>query len=468
MKQQVYNPYLPSYEYIPDGEPHVFGDRLYIFGSHDRFNGTEYCQNDYVCWSTPVDDLSAWRYEGVIFRKDQHPYQSDKGLLFAPDVAQGPDGRYYLYFSAAGSCIISVAVSDNPAGPYGYYGDIRDDSGHVLGSSKGDYYQFDPAILMDDDGRIFLYSGFNPLFREELLGRKIVGAFVMELHLDMLTVKAGPKIIMPRKNKQAGRYNFFEANSIRKINGIYYFVYSPYLMGLCYATSKYPDRDFVYRGVIHSNSDLGINGHNLKNPAYPLGNNHGSIVCINGQYYIFNHRMTNNNQFSRQAIAEPIAIEPDGSIKQVEMTSCGLNGGPLHGQGEYPAYIACCLMRKRFFGGIQNPFSKPPYMTQEGEDREDNSNQYIASITDGCTAGYKYFNFDKASRISVKVRGDASGELRVQLCEKGAAVSIIKLNISGKDWTEFSGDFQVLPGVHPLFFVYKGKGSFDLMSFSIQ
>ena len=38
---QVFNPYLPNYEYIPDGEPHVFGDRLYVFGSHDRFNGED-------------------------------------------------------------------------------------------------------------------------------------------------------------------------------------------------------------------------------------------------------------------------------------------------------------------------------------------------------------------------------------------------------------------------------------------
>ena len=28
MKQQVFNPYLPSWEYIPDGEPHVFGGAL--------------------------------------------------------------------------------------------------------------------------------------------------------------------------------------------------------------------------------------------------------------------------------------------------------------------------------------------------------------------------------------------------------------------------------------------------------
>lgn len=38
-KRQAVNPYLPLYEYIPDGEPHAFGDRLYLYGSHDRFDG---------------------------------------------------------------------------------------------------------------------------------------------------------------------------------------------------------------------------------------------------------------------------------------------------------------------------------------------------------------------------------------------------------------------------------------------
>ena len=30
--KQVYNPYLPLWEYVPDGEPHVFGDRVYLYG----------------------------------------------------------------------------------------------------------------------------------------------------------------------------------------------------------------------------------------------------------------------------------------------------------------------------------------------------------------------------------------------------------------------------------------------------
>ncbi len=35
MKKQVFNPFFPLNEYIPDGEPHVFGDRVYLYGSHD-------------------------------------------------------------------------------------------------------------------------------------------------------------------------------------------------------------------------------------------------------------------------------------------------------------------------------------------------------------------------------------------------------------------------------------------------
>lgn len=124
MKRQAYNPYLPAWEYIPDGEPRVFGDRLYIFGSHDRFGAEGYCENDYVAWSAPVEDLSDWRYEGVIFRKDQTPWNTRNQVYYAPDCVQGPDGRYYLYYFVVNSSIISVAVCDKPAGKYEYLGDV--------------------------------------------------------------------------------------------------------------------------------------------------------------------------------------------------------------------------------------------------------------------------------------------------------------------------------------------------------
>ena len=95
-KKQAFNPYLPSYEYVPDGEPHVVDGRVYIYGSHDLFNGLNFCLGDYVCWSAPVDDLGNWRYEGCIFRREQDPAAPKIRLtngLAAPDMVKGDDGR---------------------------------------------------------------------------------------------------------------------------------------------------------------------------------------------------------------------------------------------------------------------------------------------------------------------------------------------------------------------------------------
>ena len=43
---QAFNPYLPSWEYTPDGEPHVFGDRVYVYGSHDLYDAETFCMGD--------------------------------------------------------------------------------------------------------------------------------------------------------------------------------------------------------------------------------------------------------------------------------------------------------------------------------------------------------------------------------------------------------------------------------------
>lgn len=109
------NPYLPSWEYIPDGEPYVFDGRLYIYGSHDKFNSELFCVNDYVCWSAPVDEPGNWRYEGVIYRRNQDPQNQDGHMvLYAPDVTVGPDGRYYFIYSSVWMYELCYATSKNP------------------------------------------------------------------------------------------------------------------------------------------------------------------------------------------------------------------------------------------------------------------------------------------------------------------------------------------------------------------
>lgn len=488
MKKQALNPYLPSYEYIPDGEPYVFGDRVYIYGSHDKFNGTSYCENNYVCWSADINDLANWKYEGVIYKKIQDPMCSDteklsllvpERLLFAPDVQIGTDGRYYLYYAFDLLGIMSVAVCDTPAGEYEFYGYIHYADGTLLGEKKGDPFQFDPGVLMDDDGRLYLYSGFCPVdFPWAMLGSEdklIKGGMVIELEKDMVTVKEGPKVIFPDKKHGKGTdfegHEFFEAPSIRKICDTYYFVYSSFNgHELCYATSKSPVEGFKYGGTIVSNADIYLNGRTDKDALNYSGNNHGSIVEINGQWYVFYHRQTNRHPYSRQGCAESITIEQDGSIEQIEITSCGLNNGPLKGAGEYEARIACNLIskegaKKYEVGDIIEEYH--PYFTQDGEDREKDPNQYIANMNDGSVAAFKYFIFEHTEEIAVKVRGNGKGVFIISTELRGKQEAEIQV-AAQNNWITFVAPMKIEAGVKALYFKYEGEGSVDFMSFTID
>lgn len=176
-KRQAVNPYLPLYEYIPDGEPHVFGDRLYLYGSHDRFDGRKFCENDYVCWSAPVTDLADWRYEGVIYHRTQDPRMPHgEHELWAPDVVQGKDGRYYLYYCPDDKVkSIGVAVCDTPAGHYMFYGVVRDREGGILGERPGDTIPFDPGVFRDEDGTTRIQVTVRGRARGRLLVRLTPG-----------------------------------------------------------------------------------------------------------------------------------------------------------------------------------------------------------------------------------------------------------------------------------------------------
>lgn len=164
--KQAVNPYLPSYEYVPDGEPHVFNGRVYVYGSHDRFGGNDFCLNDYVCWSARADDLANWRYEGTSYRSVQDPLCAEGSTamrLFAPDVQRGGDGRYYLFYALEFCGRISVAVSESPVGPFQFYDHVHYPDGTLLGAKEGDAFQYDPGIFVDDNGRVYLVSGFCPI-----------------------------------------------------------------------------------------------------------------------------------------------------------------------------------------------------------------------------------------------------------------------------------------------------------------
>lgn len=406
------NPYLPNWEYIPDGEPRVFGDRIYVYGSHDRKDSIDFCDYKLKVWSAPVSDPTKWVCHGDIFRsRDGHDSPSDVDwtdeLLFAPDVVER-GGKYYLYayIVNAKGC---VAVADRPEGPFRLLSRYKYDIPNHY--DNGTF--IDPGVLVDDDGRVYIYCGYQ-------------GSYMCELKDNMYEAVPGSyKLdIIPT----AEPHRFFEACSPRKINGTYYLIYSPQ-RGSCldYATSDSPTGPFTYRGTIIDN---GID--------FPGGNDHGSVCCVNGQWYIFYHRMTNGTIMSRRGCVERIEILPDGTIPQVEMTSLGFEES-LNPYDFTQADTACVLK-----GGC--------YITETSV-----FERPIVNVTDGCVMGWKYFDFgedfaSKTMQIRLKLRGTGSrGRVHVRLdSEDGEELGTV-------DFAEDSGTdgarIKAATGRHAVFLV---------------
>lgn len=492
MKKLAVNPYLPFWETVPDGEPHVFDGRVYVYGSHDRRNGTEFCVDDYVCWSAPVDNLGDWKCEGTIYKKEQDPingavypkklpdyeerfFGTGPRLLYAPDATKGPDGRYYLYYALDTANVISVAVCDTPAGQYEFLDYVTREDGSIPNVGRW----FDPAILCEESGN-YLYYGFCPAVRfpgmEEL---DIPGAMVVKLADDMHTIISEPKCVANGVDTAKGTdyeaHPFFEASSIRKYGEWYYFVYSSlHMHELCYGMSKSPEGPFEYKGTIVSNGDIGYEGNSL--PVNYIGNNHGGLVEICGKHYIFWHRHTHGAAFSRQGCAEEIQILGDGTIPQTEITSCGLNGGPLPAKGKYESYIACHITEcdrtkvgQVTMGGPGQALSEipkeRPFVTEEADEQgEQGLKPFIYNLRTGAVAGFKYFGFDgDESEIAVELRGQGIAEVRID-SPKGEKIA--EVSVDAENWIWVNASLEKTEGKHALYFVIK-EGKVDFAGFEI-
>lgn len=420
--ETVGNPYLPLWEHIPDGEPYVFEDpdnpgkyRVYIYGSHDT-RITDYCGRELVVWSAPVDDLNHWRYDGEILRVSHNakgePVSADglSDVLFAPDVALKvePDGSrmYYLYPNdQVGGRQNLIARSDRPDGPF-----------EVCNWSDNDPFQtegvlgFDPAVFVDDDGRVYGYWGFERSYAAELDPQT------------MCTVKEGTQIIedMIPGGQQDNLFRFFEASSIRKIKDKYVFVYSRWSnhgefglpvtnYTLAYAYSDAPLGPWTYGGTIIDGRgrEKDENG-NVIASATVSGNTHGSICEIDGQWYVFYHRQTGLNEFARQAMVAPITVTVQEGIggkveiSEGEYNSEGFSLDGLNPLEVHSAGIACWYTgpkpaehlwpNKVFYGsyvaagyGTEDKY-EAPYAIR-------NNTNPVVNNTDGSIVGYKYFNF---------------------------------------------------------------------------
>lgn len=468
---EAVNPYLPSWEYIPDGEPYVFDGRVYVYGSHDIYDGHVFCLGDYVCYSADINDLSDWRYEGVIYKKTQDPLNGDGRMcLYAPDVTQGPDGRYYLFYVLDKVSVVSVAVCDTPAGSYEFLGYVHYKDGTRLSEKEGDEPQFDPGVLTEED-KTYLYTGFCPRGDDSR-----TGSYVFTLGPDMLTIEeegvlVAPGIMNPDKELFGGSFKgheFFEAPSIRKRNGLYYFIYSSIWMHeLCYAVSDSPKGPFTCKGTIVSNADIGIDTYKeADKPSMYGGNNHGSIIEIGQDWFIFYHRHTNNTWYSRQGCAEVISFEEDGTIPQVEITSQGLNKAPLTGRGEHPAYTVCNLYTDKDSLYIGDP--SLPTIKQRQDAGMEHPESFITGIIDKTTMGFKYYKCEGLKRFTIKTRGYADGTFMLKTGPDSEPIARLTVQ-NDNEWTEYSTDIELPDGIYAFYITFEGNSSsLQLLSFSFE
>ena len=411
------NPILPLWEHIPDGEPRLFDGRVYLYGSHDRPLSDSFCDTRLKVWSADVNDLAHWRCHGDVFLsrprdgKDADVTWLQNGMLYAPDALKIGD-KYYLfvYVFYGRGC---VAVSDKPEGPF------RVLSPYTWGEEERfpegvceNGVLVDPGVLLDDDGKLYVYGGFEKSWMARLNPEKpwqvIPGTY--------------RENVIPAEEP----FCFYEAASPRKIGNTYYLVYSPRKGSrLCYATAPSPEGPFTYRGVIVDNGQ-----------GYPGGNNHGGLVNIGGQWYIFYHRMTNGSVFSRQACAERIGILPDGTIPQVEMTSLGFDSA-LNPYEPTAAHRACVLKE----GMVK-------YL--------DPLHTVLAGLRDGSVAGYKYFDFgigeETPLSLHMEVRGMGEcGRIRVLLDDPETGREIAALPFAGGS-AHLTVSTPPVSGRHALYF----------------
>ncbi len=481
-RSRAANSYLPHWEHIPDGEPRVFEDpdnpgkyRVYIYGSHDT-RKTGYCGYDLVTWSAPVDDLNNWRYEGVIF---ESIVNGNADVLFAPDVVETKDENgnktYYLYPNnqSSGSGRTSmIAKSDSPKGPFEVC-NWKDESQTKTDGILG----FDPAAFVDDDGRVYGYWGFQSSSMAELDPET------------MCTLKAGSKILTEKDTgidgSEGDNFRFFEASSMRKVKDKYVFVYSrktkegEFGLGasnytLAYAYGDTPLGPWTYGGTLVDGRarETDQNGKVICSQM-SYGNTHGSILEINGQWYLFYHRCINNDMYSRQATVEAIDVNvtEDGEvqIKEAEVTSQGFEINGLNPFKKQTAGSACFMT-----GG---PYIKAHYDTS-------NPGSDVVNIKNGSIVGYKYFNFDlgKGTRdkdimaVNLIPKGK-DGTIKIMLdrpWERDGGTEIGSIEISATDdpegvlKTAEIDSLSSIEGKHALYFVFKSSGSSvlcDLSSF---
>jgi hypothetical protein len=226
--------------------------------------------------------------------------------------------------------------------------------------------------------------------------------------------------------------------------------------------------------------DISFNGGEILTDAegkgtmtFRWGNNHGSVMEVNGQWYVFYHRQTGQDEYSRQAMMEPVDVvqgkngkvwigkvdyldgEPVAS-RPVEMTSQGPQINGINAREWISAGYACHM-----YGGRETAWIEPVY-----DQREDVSAR-IMNITDGTVIGFRYLQFglNTPRTLTAVITADASVNVSVRLDAPGGR-EIARLEaVNGEVTVPLNGG---ITGKHAVYFVFEtaeGRAEMDRFTF---
>jgi hypothetical protein len=292
------NPLITD-QFTADPSARVFGDRVYLYPSHDilatekRGRPGWFCMEDYHVFSSA--DLSEWKDHGMIVnQKDVAWVKPESYSMWAPDCIF-KNGKYYFYFpsnpkdtTGGKRFTIGVAIADKPAGPFV-------PQSEPLKNVKG----IDPNVFVDKDGQAYLYWSQGDIYGAKLKNN------MTELDSEVKTLG-----VLPSKGLKEGPYMF-------ERNGLYYLTY-PHVENkierLEYAVADNPLGPFKVTGVIMDESPTGC------------WTNHHSIIQFKNHWYLFYH----HNDFSpafdkaRSVRVDSLFFDADGSIRKVSPTLRGV------------------------------------------------------------------------------------------------------------------------------------------------
>ncbi len=293
------NPIIRN-QFSADPSARVFGDRVFLFPSHDIRDTTGkgrpnwFCMEDYHVFSS--DNLTQWKDHGMIITQNNIPWvKRDSYSMWAPDCIER-NGKYYFYYPTTPAdtttygrgFTIGVAIASKPEGPY------LPQPTPIAG-----VHGIDPNVFIDKDGQAYLYFSAGNIFVARLKSN------MLELDSEVKTIEN-----LPVKGLKEGPYLFEK-------DGRYYLTY-PHVENkterLEYAVGNNPMGPFTRTGVIMDESPSGC------------WTNHHSIINFKNQWYLFYHDRDYSPNFdkTRSVRADSLFFNSDGTIKQVQRSLRGI------------------------------------------------------------------------------------------------------------------------------------------------